>query len=168
MEKTKNYGFLHAKKIEFINEINSLKTLAQLGEGGPRQWWVRDQFVWELEKMNQSETQKTFARQLRSEQTEVEQQLWRALRNRRLQGVKFRRQHPVPPYVLDFYCHAAKLAIELDGSQHIEQETYDQQRTAFLNQQGIHVLRFWNQDVLKHQEAVMETIWKTLRERGVL
>ena len=66
--------------------------------------------------MNQSETQKTFARQLRSEQTEVEQQLWRALRNRRLQGVKFRRQHPVPPYVLDFYCHAAKLAIELDGS----------------------------------------------------
>ena len=139
-----------------------------MGEGGPRQWWVRDQFVWELEKMNQSETQKTFARKLRSEQTEVEQQLWRALRNRRLQGVKFRRQHPVPPYVLDFYCHAAKLAIELDGSQHIEQETYDQQRTAFLNQQGIHVLRFWNQDVLKHQEAVMETIWKTLRERGVL
>ena len=78
----RNCGLRLVKKIEFINEINSLKTLAQLGEGGPLQWWVRDQFVWELEKMNQSETQKTFARKLRSEQTEVEQQLWRALRNR--------------------------------------------------------------------------------------
>ena len=125
MRRQRIWELLHVKKSKFINEINSLKTLAQLGEGGPRQWWVRDQFVWELEKMNQSETQKTFARQLRSEQTEVEQQLWRALRNRRLQGVKFRRQHPVPPYVLDFYCHAAKLAIELDGSQHLEACTYE-------------------------------------------
>jgi very-short-patch-repair endonuclease len=121
--------------------------------------------------MNQTKsptTTKEFARQLRSEQTEAEQKIWSVLRDRRLQGIKFRRQHPMPPYVLDFYCHSAKLAIELDGSQHIEQESYDQQRTEFLSQQGILVLRFWNHDVLQRREAVLETIWKTLRERGVL
>ena len=124
-----------------------------------------------IAKMNQTKsptTTKEFARQLRSEQTEAEQKIWSVLRDRRLQGIKFRRQHPMPPYVLDFYCHSAKLAIELDGSQHIEQESYDQQRTEFLSQQGILVLRFWNHDVLQRREAVLETIWKTLRERGVV
>ncbi|GEM_PF-146238 len=102
-----------------------------------------------------------FARQLRRNQTDVEQLVWSVLRDRRLADAKFQRQRPVGPYFLDFYCHERKLAIELDGGQHAERE-HDRKRDAFLQAQGVRVLRFWNHDVLQRTEAVLEAIWQAL------
>jgi len=73
---------------------------------------------------------KTYAREMRKKMPDAEQLLWHLIRNRRVVGAKFRRQHPVGRYILDFYCVEKKLAIELDGGQHIEQQTYDQHRDA--------------------------------------
>ena len=105
---------------------------------------------------------KSFARELRQTQTDAEQLIWSMLRDRRLHGMKFRRQHPIAPYVLDFYCHEAKLAIELDGGQHNERVAEDERRSEFLTKQGIRVLRFWNNDVLQNTEVVLEAIWRDL------
>ncbi len=102
------------------------------------------------------------ARELRKNLTDAERLLWSLLRDRRMAGLKFRRQHPVPPYILDFYCDEARLAIELDGGQHAEQGQYDAARSAFLATQGIRVLRFWNNDVLGQTEAVAEAIWNAV------
>lgn len=98
------------------------------------------------------------SRALRRSQTEVEELLWQYLRARRLCGFKFRRQHPFPPYIADFYCAERKLIVELDGSQHLEQQAYDAERTRFLNAQGNTVLRFWNDDVLKNRGVVLQAI----------
>ena len=102
-----------------------------------------------------------FARELRRHTTDAETLLWRLLRNRLMAGAKFRRQHPLPPYVLDFYCHDAGLAVELDGGQHNEAagRRHDARRDAFLAQKGIRVLRFWNHEVLNQTEAVLEAIY---------
>ncbi|MEW5966285.1 MAG: aminotransferase class III-fold pyridoxal phosphate-dependent enzyme [Pseudomonadota bacterium] len=102
-----------------------------------------------------------FARKLRHEQTDAESVLWYLLRDRRLAGYKFRRQHPMPPYTLDFYCHEASLAIELDGGQHAE-SVRDARRDAWLAQQGLRVVRFWNNQVLQETEAVLSAIWAAL------
>ena len=110
----------------------------------------------------------TFARELRRDQTSAEDLLWKLLRNRQLFGIKFRRQHPVQPYVLDFYCEAAKLAVELDGGQHNADSgrRYDERRTRFLAAQGIRVIRFWNTDVLQETEGVLDGIWRVLYDGG--
>jgi very-short-patch-repair endonuclease len=108
-----------------------------------------------------------FTRTLRTQQTDAENLVWSLLRNRRLGGAKFRRQHPLPPYVLDFYCHEARLAIELDGGQHLESER-DTQRDAWLERHGIRVLRYWNNDVLAQTESVLEDIWRALQDAGVI
>lgn len=108
-----------------------------------------------------------FARTLRQDSTDAEQRLWRYLRNRRLAGYKFRRQHPFPPYILDFYCDAAKLAVELDGGQHNSDEgrAHDEIRTSFLASHGIQVIRFWNDVVLTETDAVLEAIHNALTAR---
>jgi very-short-patch-repair endonuclease len=100
------------------------------------------------------------ARELRRNATDAEKYLWSLLRNRQLAGYKFRRQHPLGRFVLDFYCHEAKLCVELDGGQHAEtaQAEYDRERTAWLNQEGIRVIRFWNTDVLNNIEGVLQSI----------
>ena len=105
-------------------------------------------------------------RELRQNATDAEQFLWQLLRNRAIHGAKFRRQYLVASYILDFYCHEAKLAIELDGSGHLEdkQAKYDNERTKVLNEQGIRVLRFWNSDVLNNTETVLNEIWIALEE----
>ena len=103
-----------------------------------------------------------FARELRARQTDAENLLWGLLRNRRLLGLKFRRQYPLTPYILDFYCLEAKLAVELDGGQHAEQHHYDQQRTVYLENKGITVLRFWNNEMLQQTENVLEKIYLTI------
>ena len=105
-----------------------------------------------------------FARELRRRTTDAEALLWRLLRNRLMAGAKFRRQHPLPPYVLDFYCHDAGLAVELDGGQHNEAagRRHDARRDAFLAQKGIRVLRFWNHEVLNQTEAVLEAIYAAM------
>ena len=86
------------------------------------------------------------ARSLRRAMTDAEHKLWRLLRAGRFAGIKFRRQHPGPPYIADFCCIAARLVVELDGSQHLG--SADSARTRFLEKQGFRVLRFWDHDAL--------------------
>ncbi|MCD7097968.1 DUF559 domain-containing protein [Stenotrophomonas sp. MMGLT7] len=100
------------------------------------------------------------ARTLRHEMTDAERRLWQCLRGRQLEGFKFRRQHPVPPYVADFCCEEARLIIELDGSRH--SESVDAARTRFLEIQGWRVVRFWSHDVLSATESVIEAIRQAL------
>ena len=104
------------------------------------------------------------ARELRSSLTDAEKLLWQLLRNRRFCGYKFRRQHPVNSFILDFYCHDEKLAVDLDGGGHCsdEQIAYDAERTKELEGAGIRVLRFWNNDVLKNTETILESILAAL------
>jgi very-short-patch-repair endonuclease len=89
------------------------------------------------------------ARLLRKNQTEVEQFLWKQLRNRQLFGHKFRRQFPIEPYIVDFVCLELKLIIELDGGQHADQIDYDNQRSLYLEKRGFKVIRFWNNEVYR-------------------
>ena len=100
------------------------------------------------------------ARQLRSGQTEAEARLWYHLRAGRFNGLKFRRQHPLPPYIADFCCVEGRLVIELDGSQHSPEG--DAARTRYLQSQGWQVLRFWDNDVLGRTDAVLEAIWNSV------
>ena len=99
-------------------------------------------------------------RNLRREQTDAEATLWRLLRGRRFVGFKFRRQHPVGPFIVDFFCRAHLVAIELDGGQHHEEavQAYDERRTRFLNQRGIRVLRFPTDLVFREREGVLTAI----------
>ncbi len=108
-----------------------------------------------------------FAREMRKKATDAETLLWQLLRNRQLAGSKFRRQHPFPPYILDFYCNELRLAIEVDGGHHTNSEIqrYDQRRTAFLEENGIRVLRFWDNEVLKDTEAVLQAIYEAVEGR---
>ena len=94
------------------------------------------------------------ARRLRAKSTDAESKLWYRLRAGRLNGLKFRRQHPLPPYVVDFCCEAARLVVEADGSQH--DETIDAVRDAALQRQGYRVLRFWDNEVLTNIEEVLQ------------
>jgi very-short-patch-repair endonuclease len=101
---------------------------------------------------------KAYARELRAAPTEAEHRLWQILRDRRFFDFKFRRQHPVAGYILDFYCADARLAIELDGGQHDAQAAYDTQRDEVLAQQGITVLRFWNNEFLQNPDGMLEML----------
>ena len=103
-----------------------------------------------------------FARGLRATQTDAEARLWLLLRDRRLAGWKFRRQHQIPPYVVDFYCDQARLVIELDGNQHADMMVRDARRTRFLESRGLHVRRYWNNAVLTDIEPVLQDIWNAL------
>jgi|WetSurMetagenome_2_1015567.scaffolds.fasta_scaffold00140_2 ATP-dependent helicase HrpA len=116
------------------------------------------------------ETLLTHARELRKNSTDAEQLLWGLLKDRQLLDFKFRRQHPLNSYVLDFYCHEAKLAIELDGGQHAEdaQLRHDEKRSAWLKEQGITVLRFWNNEVLTNTEGVLQSMFDWLNAVGSL
>jgi len=111
---------------------------------------------------------KVFARNLRGSQTDAENLFWYLLRDRRFLGLKFRRQHPVPPYVLDFYCEELRLAIELDGGQHNDPEGIerDRERDIFLARHNIRVLRYWNDDVLTRLEDVLEHLWAAVASEG--
>ena len=101
------------------------------------------------------------ARKLRQDATEVEKRLWAHLRNRQIEDAKFVRQFPIGPYVVDFACRAARLAIELDGGQHSESST-DAARTRLIEAHGYTIVRFWNHDVLVNMEGVLEEIRRTL------
>ena len=107
------------------------------------------------------------ARRLRHEQTDEEKELWRALRAGRFAGFKFRRQHPLGKYFLDFYCPTAKLSIELDGFQHglPEQRQRDEEREKFLASEGIEELRFWNHQWRENREGILLEIWNALHRR---
>ena len=110
------------------------------------------------------------ARRLRASMTDAEAKLWRALRRDQLDGLNFRRQHPVGSYTLDFYCPPLRLAIEVDGGQHAEStgRRHDTYRTARLAEEGILVVRFWNNDVLTNLSGVLEEIARLAHERQSL
>jgi very-short-patch-repair endonuclease len=103
-----------------------------------------------------------FRSHLRTNSTDAEKRLWQALRNRQLQGYKFRRQHSIPPYVVDFVCLEHRLIIELDGGQHAEAEGYDARRTIFLKELGYKVLRFWNNELFENTQGVLERVLEQL------
>ena len=109
-----------------------------------------------------------YARVLRGNQTPAETWLWIMLRAHRFSGFKFRRQVPIGPFIVDFYCHQERLVIELDGGQHnlLEAQSYDRRRSQFLNQKGLSVIRFWNNDALRQKEAVLGQIWDFLHREN--
>ena len=98
------------------------------------------------------------ARTLRQPQTLAEAKLWARLRARQLGGLKFRRQHPIDPYIVDFYCESCRLVIEVDGDSQMDQVAYDEVRTAWLRESGCRVLRFDNSDVNDNINGVLEKI----------
>ncbi len=95
---------------------------------------------------------------LRNQHTEAEHRLWLRLRGHRLAGLKFRRQHPIGSYFVDFYCAEARLVVEVDGSQHLDDARCDERRTHALEAAGLQVLRFFNDDVLARTDEVLEAI----------
>lgn len=104
------------------------------------------------------------ARSLRKNQTDVEQLMWKHLRNRQMFNYKFRRQFPVEPCIADFVCLELKLIIELDGGQHADRIDYDDQHSLFLEQRGFKVIRFGNNDVIENNEGVLEAIHLVILE----
>ncbi|HET7021622.1 MAG TPA: endonuclease domain-containing protein [Xanthobacteraceae bacterium] len=101
------------------------------------------------------------ARRLRRNQTDAERLLWFRLRDRRLDGWKFKRQVPIERFVVDFFCADAKLIVELDGGQHAHNTERDADRTRVLEAMGYLVLRFWNRDVMQNMDGVLEEILST-------
>jgi very-short-patch-repair endonuclease len=103
-----------------------------------------------------------FPRDLRRNSTMAEIRLWSALRDRRLAGYRFRRQHPIGPFIVDFACTRHRLVVEADGGQHNDNAA-DEARTEWLTRHRWRVLRFWNNDILANTEGVIETILAALR-----
>ena len=107
-----------------------------------------------------------FAKSLRHTATDAEHLMWQILRAKHFMNLKFRRQHVIQPYIVDFYCHEIGLVIELDGSQHGTNDAieYDAERTKFLEALGLKVVRYWNHDVLGRTEVVLEDLWQVCTE----
>jgi very-short-patch-repair endonuclease len=103
------------------------------------------------------------AKSLRHEMTEAETRLWPTLRGHRLSRLSFCRQTPIGPFIVDFVCHERRLVIELDGGQHAESPR-DAERDRWLASKGYRVLRFWNSDVLRNREGVLQTIMDAAHE----
>jgi very-short-patch-repair endonuclease len=94
--------------------------------------------------------------------TDAEQALWRRINRRQMEGVKFRRQQVLGPYIVDFVCLDKRLVVEIDGGQHAEQRARDDARTGWLRSQGFEVLRFWNNEVLGNMGGVLQVIMEAL------
>ncbi len=104
------------------------------------------------------------AGRLRKDRTDAERKLWAALRRRQLDGARFRQQAPLGPYVVDFLCPAARLIVEVDGSQHAVEVAADSARSKWLEERGYRVIRFWNNDVGERLDAVLEAILHALND----
>ena len=107
-----------------------------------------------------------FAKTMRHNSTDAEHLMWQLLRAKRFMNLKFRRQHVIKPYIVDFYCHEIGLVIELDGSQHRTDDAieYDAKRTKLLEALDLRVVRYWNSEVLGKTEAVLEDLWQVCCE----
>jgi very-short-patch-repair endonuclease len=116
--------------------------------------------------MHKRTTPKIFARAkaLHRNLSPAEAKLWKQLRAHRMGNIHFRNQHAIGNYIVDFCAPRKRLIIELDGSQHLEQEAYDAERTSFLESKGYRVLRFWNNDVLNNIDLVLRVIWSVVNE----
>ena len=119
-------------------------------------------YVYTFGQVHNLKKLKSRRKELRSSPTRAEKHLWNCLRRKQVQGRKFRRQHSVGNYILDFYCPSHRLAIEVDGAHHSDPavQRYDNERTRFLSSQGIHVLRFQNEEVLDRTDWVIDCILK--------
>lgn len=115
-------------------------------------------------RRRREETLLSRARALRREQTLFEAELWQQLRAKRFGAFKFRRQQPIGPYIVDFVCFHAHLVVELDGSQHLQNQAYDSHRDEWLKSEGFRVLRVWNNDWISMRESVLEKIWQILHD----
>jgi very-short-patch-repair endonuclease len=104
------------------------------------------------------------AHKLRQHPTEAESLLWHVLRMHQLDNIHFRRQHAIGPYIVDFCAPRIKLVIEVDGSQHLDQQEHDAARTAFLANKGYRVLRFWNSEVMDQLDAVAQAVLDAIAE----
>ena len=105
--------------------------------------------TWNLNKL---------ARKLRKNSSDAERLLWKKLKSKQFEGLKFRRQQPIGKYIVDFVCLEKRLIIEADGGQHAEDSAKDQQRDEWLKGEGFRVLRFWNNEILGNIEGVMESV----------
>ncbi len=105
------------------------------------------------------------ARRLRRAPSEAEAALWRVLRAGRAGELRFRRQVPIDRYIVDFACLRERLVVEVDGSQHVEQEDYDAERTRRLEALGFVVVRFWANDVLREPRQILDAIWTAVLDR---
>jgi len=107
------------------------------------------------------------AREMRKNPTDAEQLLWKELRGRKLDNLKFRRQQPMQGYILDFYCEAVRLGVEVDGEIHVKKEQlkYDQQRSEYLEEYGIKIIRFTNDQIINCKKEVLNTIRETANQR---
>jgi len=103
-----------------------------------------------------------YAKVLRKRITDAEKKIWKHLRNKQMMDLKFRRQQPIGPYIVDFVSFKRMLIIEIDGGQHAEQIAYDQSRDQYFLDKGYKVLRFWNNDVLQNTEGVLEAIRQSI------
>ena len=103
-----------------------------------------------------------YAKQMRQAPTPWEHELWQALRARRFDAVKFKRQQPIGPYIVDFVALSKRLVIELDGGQHLERADYDARRDEFLRMNGFNVIRIWNNEWVENRTGVLEEIWRVL------
>ncbi len=101
------------------------------------------------------------AKQLRQQPTKAEAKLWHRLRRKQVGGLRFRRQAPIGPYIVDFFCPNARLVVEVDGGQHADQRCYDNRRTEWLEERGYRMLRYWNNEVLENLEGVLAEIQRT-------
>jgi very-short-patch-repair endonuclease len=115
--------------------------------------------------MNQEPWQTKRARSLRREMTPAEKILWAALRGRRFDGLKFRRQYPTGQYILDFYCLELQLALEIDGESHLGKEEHDELRAKAMEADGIKIVRFWNTQIYDEFDSVLEAIWRECQQR---
>jgi len=107
-----------------------------------------------------------FAKSMRTNATDAEHFMWQILRAKQFMHLKFRRQHVIAPYIVDFYCHEIGLVVELDGSQHNTEDgkEYDAQRTKFLEALDLKVVRYWNHNVLSRIDVVLEQLWQVCVE----
>ena len=104
----------------------------------------------------------SYAKQMRHAPTPWEHELWQALRTHRFASVKFRRQHPIGPYIVDFVALSRRIIIELDGGQHSERTDYDAKRDDFLRMNGFSVMRVWNSEWASNRAGLLEEIWRVL------
>jgi very-short-patch-repair endonuclease len=111
------------------------------------------------------EIKKRFARQLRKDETKAEKLVWETIRGRKLMGLKFRRQHVVQGFVLDFYCQEARLGIEIDGSVHYKRKEYDRLRQDIIESKGINVIRIKNRQILGNKSSILETVRKAVADQ---
>lgn len=134
---------------------------AQLRSSSP--WKGEDRRGSTASRFSRTKEATARARRLRRDATTAERKLWRVLQRSQVKGLSFRRQHPFGRYVLDFYCPAIRLAIEVDGGQHndVRHRANDERRSRVLSDKGITILRFWNNDVLKNVEGVWEVVART-------